>query len=65
MKCLQYCYFTRHNCRNAGKVEEGTDAAIISRSKSRKDSINIPSSLCPQLSKVIKQHQVNTTSLQK
>ena len=66
VKCSQYCHSARRDCGNADTVEEGTDAAIISRSESGEDSpqasINTPSPLCAQPSKG---HWANTTSLRK
>ena len=38
IKCLQYCHLTRQDSGNAGKVGKGTDAAIVSRSKSGEDN---------------------------
>ena len=69
VKCSQYCHSARRDCTNAGTVEEGTDAAIISRSESGEDSpqasINTPSPPHVQPSKVTKRHWANTTSPRK
>ena len=64
-----YCYLAKRDFGNAGTVEEGTDAAIISRSESGEDSpqasTNTPSPPCAHPPKVAKSHRTNTTSPRK
>ncbi len=59
----------RRDCGNAGKVEEDTDAAIVSRSESGEDNPqagpNISILLRLQSSKPTKRRRANTTSPRK
>ena len=65
----KYCHLARQDCDIAGTVEEGTDAAFISRSESGEDSpqasTNTLSFLRAQPLKVTKRHRTNTTFPQK
>ena len=35
---MNFCHLARRDCGNAGTVEEGTDATIVSRSESGEDN---------------------------
>ena len=66
---MNFCHSARRDCGNAGTVEEGTDAAIVSRSESGEDNPqagpNISILPRPQSSKATKRRRANTASPRK